>query len=172
MVIKSLLKIVSNDSNTFSVELILNSNKTKGFWNKILEKKNKKIMICWKSISQLYSLFCYHFYRQDLHTIDLEDFKFAKTKITSFRLVDSTNLELHSLLADWSLLASKRGLNNVKTPDNILVNIGFSSNLMLNIELKHWIPWTTPVGSGFRLGWKDGSDIYKKEDLAYCLEYE
>ncbi len=56
-----------------------------------------------------------------MHTINLEDFKFAKTKITSLRLVDSSNPELHSLLGDWSLLAAKRGMKNVITPQNLLV---------------------------------------------------
>lgn len=68
---------------------------------------------------------------QDLHTIDLEDYKFAKTKITSFKLVDSTNPELHSLLADWSLLASKRGLHNVRPPEHILVS-NVSLSLLTN----------------------------------------
>jgi hypothetical protein len=58
---------------------------------------------------------------QDLHTINLDDFKFSKTKITSLRLVDSSNPELHSLLSDWSLLAAKRGMKNVITPQNLLV---------------------------------------------------
>ncbi|XP_054152427.1 glutamate receptor ionotropic, kainate 2-like [Oppia nitens] len=56
----------------------------------------------------------------DLQTINLEDFKFAKTKITSFRLVDSTNPELYSLMTDWTQLASKRGLNNASKPTNLL----------------------------------------------------
>ncbi len=70
-----------------------------------------------------------------MHTINLEDFKFSKTKITSFRLVDSSNPELHSLLGDWSLLAAKRGMKNVITPQNLLVrnqnNINLSQNSVI-----------------------------------------
>lgn len=37
----------------------------------------------------------------DLHTIDLEDFKFGKTKITAFSLVDNTTAEHQLLMQDW-----------------------------------------------------------------------
>jgi len=56
-----------------------------------------------------------------LHTVDLEDFRFGKTKITSFRLVDNSSPELQSLLSDWSLLASRLGGRKTKTPENISV---------------------------------------------------
>jgi hypothetical protein len=58
---------------------------------------------------------------KDLHTIDLEDFKFGKTKITSFRLVDSSSPELQSLLADWALLANRLGGRKTRPPENISV---------------------------------------------------
>lgn len=37
----------------------------------------------------------------DLHTIDLEDFKFGKTKITAFKIIDDSNEELKLLREDW-----------------------------------------------------------------------
>jgi hypothetical protein len=49
--------------------------------------------------------------------------------------VDSSNPELHSLLGDWSLLAAKRGMKNVITPQNLLVrnqnNINLSQNSVI-----------------------------------------
>ncbi len=62
------------------------------------------------------------FHNKDLHTVDLEDFKFGKTKITSFRLVDSSSPELQSLLGDWSLLSNRLGGRRTKPPENISVN--------------------------------------------------
>jgi ionotropic glutamate receptor len=56
----------------------------------------------------------------DLHTIDLEDFKFGQTKITSFRLVDVVSPELLSLMSDWTQLASKLGKKDVTQPKHIL----------------------------------------------------
>ncbi|CAG2165428.1 unnamed protein product [Oppiella nova] len=43
--------------------------------------------------------------------------------ITSLRLVDATNPELHSLLTDWTQLASKRGFNEMKSPENLLLTL-------------------------------------------------
>lgn len=64
------------------------------------------------------------FSQQDLHTFDLEDFKFGKTKISSFRLVDTANPELQSLLADWDLLSARVGRHSkMKKPENIQVDI-------------------------------------------------
>lgn len=39
---------------------------------------------------------------QDLHTIDLEDFKYGGTNITSLRLVDPSNPEMQDLLRSWA----------------------------------------------------------------------
>ncbi|PRD36550.1 UNVERIFIED_CONTAM: hypothetical protein NCL1_08365 [Trichonephila clavipes] len=42
----------------------------------------------------------------DLHTIDMEDFKYGKTNITGFRLVDENNADLQGLVVElntkWS----------------------------------------------------------------------
>ena len=37
----------------------------------------------------------------DLHTIDLEDFKFGKTKITAFSLVDNSTEEHRQMMQLW-----------------------------------------------------------------------
>ena len=37
----------------------------------------------------------------DLHTINLEDFRFSKTKISAFKLIDESSAELHLLQTDW-----------------------------------------------------------------------
>ena len=41
---------------------------------------------------------------QDLHTIDLEDFKYGGTNITSLRLVDPSNAALQDLIHTWETL--------------------------------------------------------------------
>lgn len=39
---------------------------------------------------------------QDLHTVDLEEFKYGGTNITAFRLVDPDNYEMEKIVRDWS----------------------------------------------------------------------
>ena len=40
---------------------------------------------------------------QDLHLVDLEDFKYGGTNITSFRLVDPHNPEVKDVVKSWTL---------------------------------------------------------------------
>lgn len=58
----------------------------------------------------------------DLHTFDLEDFKFGRTKITSLRLVDEASIELNSIYSNWTKLAYKIGMSDIKRPNGILVS--------------------------------------------------
>ncbi|GBM80366.1 Glutamate receptor ionotropic, kainate 2 [Araneus ventricosus] len=50
----------------------------------------------------------------DLHTIDMEDFKYGKTNITGFRLVDENNADLQALVVElntkWSGSSKKLDL--------------------------------------------------------------
>lgn len=59
---------------------------------------------------------------QDLHTVDLEDFKFSKTRITSYRLVTAST-ELLSILEEWPILAQRLGKKVVNPPKNIKASI-------------------------------------------------
>ncbi|OQR69093.1 glutamate receptor [Tropilaelaps mercedesae] len=43
----------------------------------------------------------------DLHTVDLEEFKYGQTKITGLRLVDVDSPELQNFLDDWKRLAQQ-----------------------------------------------------------------
>lgn len=52
--------------------------------------------------------------------MDLEDFKFSKTRITSYRLVTAST-ELLSILEEWPLMAQKLGKRAVAPPKNIKV---------------------------------------------------
>ena len=44
---------------------------------------------------------------QDLHSIDLEDFKYGGTNITAFRIVDPNNHEVINVVRNW-VLGEKR----------------------------------------------------------------
>lgn len=50
--------------------------------------------------TKLSNLIKSYFPLQDLHTIDMEDFKYGKTNITGFRLVDENNADLHGLVVE------------------------------------------------------------------------
>lgn len=73
----------------------------------------------------------------DLHTFDLEDFKFGRTKITSLRLVDEASIELNAIYSNWTRLAHKIGMSDVKRPNGILVNNFFSGTAPLLLTHSH-----------------------------------
>ena len=76
------------------------------------------------------------FILQDLHTVDLEDFKFSKTRITSYRLVTAST-ELLSILEEWPILAQRLGRKAVNPPKNIKVSLALhrhSIKLFLSTE--------------------------------------
>lgn len=59
----------------------------------------------------MYNVFyCYYFcYIQDLHTIDLEEFKYGGTNVTAFRLIDPDNLHVQQIIRAWEFGEQKLG---------------------------------------------------------------
>lgn len=55
--------------------------------------------------------------------MNLEDFKFGRTKITSLRIVDDTSPELINILSNWTDLTKKLHMFDVEKPNSILVRI-------------------------------------------------
>lgn len=65
--------------------------------------------------------------------MNLEDFKFGRTKITSLRIVDETSPELQSIMSNWTKLAYKLNMMDVERPVSILVRSkGFPKIPQLN----------------------------------------
>lgn len=58
-------------------------------------------------------------FRQDLQTINLDEFKYGGTNITAFRLVDPNNPSVQNAVREWSVLNK----SNKKGEDSILVSI-------------------------------------------------
>ena len=54
--------------------------------------------------------------------MDLEDFKFGRTKITSLRIVDESSPELMSIMSNWTKLTHKLKMKDVQKPASILVS--------------------------------------------------
>ena len=77
----------------------------------------------------------------DMHTIDLEDFKYGGTNITSFRLVDPDNPEVVNVVRSW-ILGEKRFPSRVS--DNqipfIKVNIKIEF-ICLGLSLMCAVKW-------------------------------
>lgn len=65
----------------------------------------------------LYKLF------QDLHLVDMEDFKYGGTNITAFRLVDPHNLEVQNVVKSW-MLGEKR-FPTKKFPISPLIKVNY-----------------------------------------------
>ena len=47
----------------------------------------------------------------DLHTLDLDDFKYAETNITAFRLIDRERPEVQQVIREWSAMARPSDLS-------------------------------------------------------------
>ncbi|XP_054163278.1 glutamate receptor ionotropic, kainate 2-like [Oppia nitens] len=90
-------------------------------YNIVLDVKKRNIYNVLKQAQQVGLMTEQHSYLitlLDLHTVDLEDFNYGRTKITSFRIVDSSSLELQSLIDDWPILTARLGYRRTKAPDN------------------------------------------------------
>ena len=59
----------------------------------------------------------------DMHTIDLEDFKYGGTNITSFRLVDPDNPEVVNVVRSW-ILGEKRFPSRVSDNQIPFIKVG------------------------------------------------
>lgn len=53
--------------------------------------------------------------------MNLEDFKFGRTKISSLRIVDDSSPELINIMSNWSELTRKLNMQDVEKPISILV---------------------------------------------------
>lgn len=57
----------------------------------------------------------------DMVTENMEDFMFSGANIFSFRLVEDNNLELITLLNDWSYLSERTGKVTMPAPTRLKV---------------------------------------------------
>ena len=71
--------------------------------------------------------------------MDLEDFKFGRTKITSLRIVDESSPELTNIMTNWTKLAQKINMSDVKRPSGILVRIKKKCKMFIYSKLLHSI---------------------------------
>jgi len=55
-------------------------------------------------------------FEQDLHTLDLEDYRHSLTNLTSLRIVDESSPDLTSLIQEWHIHASRLARRNSLTP--------------------------------------------------------
>jgi hypothetical protein len=53
---------------------------------------------------------------KDLHTIDLEDFKYGDMNITAYRLVDPEKPEVQEVVRQWNSLSSATNFNTRNNP--------------------------------------------------------
>ncbi|KAL1436205.1 hypothetical protein MTO96_010942 [Rhipicephalus appendiculatus] len=70
------------------------------FW-KIKKTKETRVVLDVKRENLFIAL------KHDLHTVDLEEFKYGQTKITGYRLVDVDSPELQGFLKDWEIMSSR-----------------------------------------------------------------
>lgn len=53
--------------------------------------------------------------------MNLEDFKFGRTKITSLRIVDDSSPELMNIMQNWTDLTKNMHMYDLDKPNSILV---------------------------------------------------
>jgi glutamate receptor, ionotropic, invertebrate len=69
---------------------------------------------------------CIYFYQlQDLHTIDMEDFKYVRTNITSLRMVDPNSQEVQNVVQDWIFGEMRKGRVLTLTAQEVTVMPAF-----------------------------------------------
>lgn len=76
----------------------------------VLDVKRENLFTALKHAQQVGMLTESHSYlitSLDLHTVDLEEFKYGQTKITGYRLVDVDSPELQGFLKDWEIISSR-----------------------------------------------------------------
>ncbi|KAJ6215793.1 hypothetical protein RDWZM_010293 [Blomia tropicalis] len=97
--------------------------KDDGEHNIILDVKNENIFQALKHAQQVGLITESHSYlitQLDLHTIDLEDFKFGKTKISAFTLIDNNTEEHRMLMNDWKQYYPKEYTGHIATDSALL----------------------------------------------------
>lgn len=62
---------------------------------------------------------------QDLHGVDLEEFKYGGTNITAFRLVDPEKPEIQKVVRDWMYGESRFGRKMDMPSASVRVSMGF-----------------------------------------------
>ncbi|KAA0198608.1 hypothetical protein HAZT_HAZT011052, partial [Hyalella azteca] len=79
--------------------------KLSGIVHILLEVHRSKIHSLLKQAQQIGLMTAYHHYfitSLDLHTVDLEDFKYSGTNTTALRLINLSDGTLQQILRDWS----------------------------------------------------------------------
>lgn len=78
----------------------------------VLDCTTEKIYQVLKQAQQIGMMSDYHSYlitSLDLHTVDLDEFKYGGTNITAFRLVDPEKPELQQVIKEWTYGESRFG---------------------------------------------------------------
>ncbi|XP_025016477.1 glutamate receptor ionotropic, kainate 2 isoform X1 [Tetranychus urticae] len=101
----------------------------------------------------------------DLHTVDLEDFKFGKTKISSFRLIDTSSTELITLLDEWSSISTRYGRRTINPPESIRTDtaliydaVKLLATALQDLDQSQSID-ITPISCENGLPWLHGSSL-------------
>ncbi|XP_047735687.1 glutamate receptor ionotropic, kainate 2-like, partial [Hyalella azteca] len=84
---------------------LLKAIKLSGIVHILLEVHRSKIHSLLKQAQQIGLMTAYHHYfitSLDLHTVDLEDFKYSGTNTTALRLINLSDGTLQQILRDWS----------------------------------------------------------------------
>ncbi|XP_065092491.1 glutamate receptor ionotropic, kainate 2 isoform X2 [Ochlerotatus camptorhynchus] len=91
----------------------------------VLDCTTDKIYEVLKQAQQIGMMSDYHSYlitSLDLHTINLDEFKYGGTNITAFRLVDPENPEVSQAIRNWTLGEARLGKKvDFKTTENVTV---------------------------------------------------
>ena len=71
-----------------------------------------------------------------MHTIDLEDFKFGKTKISAFTLIDNNTEEHRMLMNDWKQYYPKEYTGHIAVSIVSIVDLEtFWLKMYLNVSI-------------------------------------
>lgn len=69
-----------------------------------------------------------YFLKQDLHSVDLEEFKYGGTNITALRLLDPERAEVQRVVRDWVYDEARKGRK---------LQMGHTSAKVLNLYIAY-----------------------------------
>ncbi|KAJ6217244.1 hypothetical protein RDWZM_008401 [Blomia tropicalis] len=137
--------------------------------NVILDVKRDNLLLVLRHAQQVGMMTDSHSYlitSLDLHTMDLEDFKFGRTKITSLRIVDESSPEMMNIMGNWTKLTKRLNMPDVKKPNGILTEsaliydgIRLLSTALQDLDQSQSVDGIQPISCHSGSPWLYGSSL-------------
>ncbi|UXI16918.1 hypothetical protein NH340_JMT02861 [Sarcoptes scabiei] len=134
--------------------------------NIILDVKRENLLLVLRHAQQVGIMTEAHSYlitSLDLHTMNLEDFKFGRTKISSLRIVDDSSPELINIMSNWSELTRKLNMQDqifFQTESALIYDgIRLLSTALQDLDQSQSVDGIQPISCSSGTPWLYGSSL-------------